>query len=163
MVTLPKPEGITLRASTFERMNMIVVSLFGKIYNVETKTSKDGKPFVSATIRDSVRNAQGEWESRFIRLTAYGVMADRLNECPRGTVACVEGVMEPSIYVDKGGTPRLSLDVRVDRIRKAPSYPDSTDAADTSSGDNIHAGLDDPNEIAPPIASANPFARSGLA
>jgi single-stranded DNA-binding protein len=89
-------------------------------------------------------------------------LAEILAGCKNGVTAAVEGVLDPRAYISKDGLPKVSLDVRVDRIRKAKSAYPAEKAAENPA--EFHEGLEDelpqPPIEAPPIkAGANPFKR----
>jgi single-stranded DNA-binding protein len=87
----------------------------GKLFrDPERKTSKAGKPYAMATIKDGQGEAANWW-----RVFAFGdEAADELLGLRSGDAVAVSGSFKADIY-DKGGTSRISLSVVADRIISA--------------------------------------------
>ncbi len=104
----------------------------------EQRTSKAGRPFVTATIRVKDGDASQWW-----RVTAFSesVQAElmRLDE---GESVCIQGAFKAELYQPEGGEPKASLSIIADNVlalrqpkigsaayprkRKAPETPQDT-------------------------------------
>jgi single-stranded DNA-binding protein len=73
----------------------------------EQKTSKNGKPYVTATIR-----AKDGETSLWWRLTAFSETAQaELMRLGDGDALSVQGAMKAELYQPEGGEPRVSLSI----------------------------------------------------
>jgi single-stranded DNA-binding protein len=91
----------------------------------EQRTSKAGKPFVTATIRVKDGDA-----SQFWRITAFSESAQaELMRLGEGDALAVQGSFRAELYQPEGGEPKVSLSIIADRVlalrqppkeRKAP-------------------------------------------
>jgi single-stranded DNA-binding protein len=91
----------------------------------EQRTSKAGKPFVTATIRAKDGDA-----SQFWRITAFSESAQaELMRLGDGDAVSIQGVFKAELYQPEGSKPKISLSIIADRVlalrqppreRKAP-------------------------------------------
>jgi len=103
----------------------------------EQRTSKAGKPFVTATIRTKSATPSKDGEaSQWWKVAAFSesVQAEimRLSE---GDAVSVQGSFKAELYNPEGGEPRVSLSIVADKAlalrqppkeRKAPKEPEAT-------------------------------------
>jgi single-stranded DNA-binding protein len=103
----------------------------------EQKTSKAGKPFVTATIRAKDGEALQWWKVAAFSESAQAEIM-RLSE---GDVVSVQGSLKAELYTPEGGEPRVSLSIVADkalalrqpvRERKAPASGPGAAAFDDS-------------------------------
>ena len=72
----------------------------------------------SIAINRVVANAQGEKETDFINIVAWGKQAENVaNYLDKGRLVAVEGSIQTGSYTDKDGNKRTSFDVRADRVQ----------------------------------------------
>ena len=156
---------------------MIVASVVGRVYNIETQMSKSGHKYVTGGLRDSFKNKDGEWESRFIRLTAFSGTGEILSTITPNDVVTVDGVLEIRTYVNNQSETKVSLEMVADRIRKSPfpkaddgDVPDQFGSRVKASGtetvenasikESVEDPFSDPEPVAPraaPRKGRNPF------
>jgi single-stranded DNA-binding protein len=96
----------------------------------EQKTSKAGKPFVTATIRAKDGEASQWW-----KVAAFSESAQaELLRLADGDSLSVQGAMKSELYTPDGGETKLSLNIVADRVlalrqppkeRKAPKERDA--------------------------------------
>jgi len=78
----------------------------------ERRTSKNGKAFVTASLR--CKDGDG---SAFWRVTGFSESAcDELLRLKAGDAVSVQGQMKAELYQPEGGEPRLSLSVIADHV-----------------------------------------------
>jgi single-stranded DNA-binding protein len=92
---------------------MTAALVTGAIFKApESRTSKSGKPFVTATIR--AKDGEG---FQFVRLVAFSetVQAEllRLHE---GESLTIQGSLKAELYRPEGGEPKLSLSMVADHV-----------------------------------------------
>jgi hypothetical protein len=98
----------------------------GALYRApEQRTSKAGKPFVTATIRAKDGEASQWW-----KVVAFSESAQAELMCLGDDDACtVQGAFKAELYQPEGGEPKVSLSIIADRVvalrqppkeRKAP-------------------------------------------
>jgi single-stranded DNA-binding protein len=92
---------------------MIAALVTGALFKAtESRTSKSGKPFVTATIR-----AKGGEGFQFIRLVAFSETAQtELLRLREGDSLSVQGALKAEIYKPEGGEPKISLSMIADQI-----------------------------------------------
>ena len=88
---------------------MIEALIAGKLHQrAEERTSKGGKPFVTA----KVRAAAGEAESLFVNVVAFSESAcAALLALEAGDSLALAGTLKPSAWIDREGNARPSLDL----------------------------------------------------
>ena len=88
---------------------MIEALIAGKLHQrAEERTSKGGKPFVTA----KVRAAAGEAESLFVNVVAFSESAcAALLALEAGDSLALAGTLKPSAWIDRDGNARPSLDL----------------------------------------------------
>ncbi len=89
----------------------------GRLINVKTETAKTGKEYVTASLMDSVKGRDGTYTNRFMRLMAFGQIAEYLKTLAEGTALIVEGSLEATAYM-KDDKPVPSLSMVVDHARR---------------------------------------------
>jgi single-stranded DNA-binding protein len=99
----------------------------------EQKTSKAGKPFVTATIRAKDGEALQWW-----RVTVFSETAQaEIMRLAEGDSLAVQGSFKAELYQPEGGEPKVSLSIIADRVlalrqppkeRKAPASGPQRDA-----------------------------------
>jgi single-stranded DNA-binding protein len=92
---------------------MIAVLVTGALFKApEGRTSKSGKPFVTATIRAKDGDAM-----TFIRIVAFSETAQtELLRLREGDSLSVQGAFKAELYKPEGGEPKLSLTVFADHV-----------------------------------------------
>jgi single-stranded DNA-binding protein len=78
----------------------------------EQRTSKAGKPFVTATIRAKEGEASQWWKVVTFSETSQAELM-RLGD---GDAVCVQGAFKAELYQPEGGEPRISLSIVADRV-----------------------------------------------
>jgi hypothetical protein len=63
----------------------IYLTVQGRVYNVKTSQAQNGTEYVNVGISDSVRNPQGEYQTRWLNVTAWGRDAENLKTMEPGT------------------------------------------------------------------------------
>lgn len=88
---------------------MIEALITGKLHQrAEERTSKGGKPFVTA----KVRAAAGEAESLFVNVVAFSESAGAaLLALDAGDSLALAGTLKPGAWIDREGNARPSLDL----------------------------------------------------
>ena len=88
---------------------MIEALITGKLHQrAEERTSKSGKPFVTA----KVRTAAGEAESLFVNVVAFSESAaSALLALEAGDSLALAGTLKPGAWIDREGNARPSLDL----------------------------------------------------
>jgi single-stranded DNA-binding protein len=78
----------------------------------EQRTSKAGKPFVTATIRAKDSEASQWW-----RVTAFSesAQAELMRLCD-GDACSIQGAFKAELYKPEGGEPKVSLSIIADRV-----------------------------------------------
>jgi single-stranded DNA-binding protein len=91
----------------------------------EKRTSKAGKPFVTATIRAKDGDASQWW-----RVTAFseGVQTE-LMRLADGDAVSVQGSFKAELYQPDGGEPKVSLSIIADRVLALRQPPKERKAA----------------------------------
>jgi single-stranded DNA-binding protein len=100
----------------------------------EQRTSKAGKPFVTATIRAKDGEASQWW-----RLTAFSETAQaELMRLDEGDACSVQGSVKVELYQPEGGEPKVSLSIIADRVLALRQPPKERKAK--TSGDAPRGG-----------------------
>lgn len=88
---------------------MIEAIVTGKLHQrAEERTSKGGKPFVTA----KVRTAAGEADSLFVNVVAFSESAaSALLALEAGDSLALAGTLKPGAWIDREGNARPSLDL----------------------------------------------------
>lgn len=88
---------------------MIEALVTGKLHQrAEERTSKGGKPFVTA----KVRTAAGEADSLFVNVVAFSESAGAaLLALEAGDSLALAGTLKPGAWIDRDGNARPSLDL----------------------------------------------------
>lgn len=88
---------------------MIEALVTGKLHQrAEERTSKGGKPFVTA----KVRTAAGEADSLFVNVVAFSESAGAaLLALDAGDSLALAGTLKPGAWIDRDGNARPSLDL----------------------------------------------------
>ena len=86
--------------------------------NPEPRTGPSGKPYTRAAIL----HRDGE-TSAFVRVVAFGSLADELAALRRGDVLTVVGRAKLNAYLSKQGEPAAGLEVVVDRLLSLAAPP----------------------------------------
>jgi single-stranded DNA-binding protein len=105
---------------------VILALVTGALFRApEQRTSKAGKPFVTATIRAKDGEASQWW-----RVTAFSETAQAdLMRLEEGDSVSVQGAFKDELYQPEGSEPKVSLSIIADRVlalrqppkeRKAP-------------------------------------------
>ena len=83
--------------------------ILGKLHaRAEQRTSKTGRPFVTA----KARTAAGEGESLFVNVIAFSESAcAALLALDAGDAVALAGTLKPGAWTDREGTARASLDI----------------------------------------------------
>lgn len=83
--------------------------ILGKLHQpAEQRTSKAGRPFVTATVRAAV----GEAEGVFVKVLAFSESAGAaLLALHAGDALAVAGTLKPAAWIDREGNARPSLDL----------------------------------------------------
>jgi single-stranded DNA-binding protein len=97
----------------------------------EQRTSKTGKPYVTATLKVKDGEASQWW-----RVTAFSESAQaEIMRLAEGDSLAVQGSFKAEIYTPDGGETKLSLSIIADRVlalrqapkeRKAPKEPEAS-------------------------------------
>ena len=92
---------------------MIAALVTGAIFKApESRTSKGGKPFVTATLR--AKDGEG---FQFIRLVAFNEAAcAEILRLKEGDSVAIQGPLKAEIYKPEGGEPKLSLSIIADQV-----------------------------------------------
>jgi single-stranded DNA-binding protein len=92
---------------------MITALVTGALFKApESRTSKSGKPFVTATIRAKDGDAM-----TFIRIVAfYETVQAELLRLREGDSLSVQGAFKAELYKPEGGEPKLSLSMVADHV-----------------------------------------------
>lgn len=88
---------------------MIDALIAGKLHGAPTeKTSKAGKPFVTA----KVRAAAGDGEALFVNVIAFDTtVCTALLGLGDGDAVSLSGALSPKAWIDREGNPRPALDL----------------------------------------------------
>ena len=102
----------------------------------ETTTSSNGKMICkfSLAIRRDFKNAEGEYESDYFNITAFGKLGENCNKfLKKGSKCCVVGRLQNRSYDAQDGTKRYVTDIIASEVEflSTPTAPQSksTDAA----------------------------------
>ncbi len=98
----------------------ILALVSGQIFKApESRTSKNGKAFVSGTLR-----FKDDESSQFVRFVAFSesVQAE-LMRLVDGDSLSVQGAMKAVMYQPEGGEPRVSLSIIADQVLSLRSPP----------------------------------------
>jgi single-stranded DNA-binding protein len=135
------------------------VLISGVLYRQpEQRTSKAGKPFVTATIR--AKDGDG---AQFWRVTAFlETVCGELLHLSDGDSLSVQGTMKAELYQPDGGEPRISLSVIADAVlalrqppRERKAEPKPTTSRRRDNADSMsHSGSGETN---PELNDAIPF------
>jgi single-stranded DNA-binding protein len=80
----------------------------------EQRTSRAGRPFITATIKSSSKDGA---EVQWWRVTAFSDSAQaELMRLGEGDVVSVQGPMKAELYTPEGGEPRVSLSIVADHV-----------------------------------------------
>jgi hypothetical protein len=92
---------------------MIAALVTGSLFRApEQRTSKAGRPFVTATIKAKDGDALQFW-----RLTVFSQSAqDELMRLGEGDALSAQGAMKAELYRPEGGEPKLSLSMVADHV-----------------------------------------------
>jgi single-stranded DNA-binding protein len=92
----------------------------------EQRTSKSGKPFVTATIRAKDGEASQWW-----RITAFSETAQaELMRLVDGDACSVQGAFKAELYQPEGGEAKVSLSIIADRVLALRQPPKERKAAE---------------------------------
>jgi single-stranded DNA-binding protein len=95
---------------------IVIGSLFKQ---PESRTSKDGKVFATATIKVRDGNAM-----QFVRLVAFSETAQaELLRLKDGDSVSAQGVLKAEIYTPTGGEPRVSLSLVAEQVLALRQHP----------------------------------------
>lgn len=88
---------------------MIEALITGKLHQrAEERTSKGGRPFVTAKVRAAVSEAEGV----FVNVVAFSESAGAaLLALEAGDSLALAGTLKPGAWIDREGNPRPSLDL----------------------------------------------------
>lgn len=90
------------------------------VRNNEIKTTANGKSILKNTlaVKKTFKNADGEYDTNFINITAFGPKADFLNKyTSKGSLVAVSGEISTGIYEKEDGTLVHTTDVIIEKIR----------------------------------------------
>jgi single-stranded DNA-binding protein len=115
----------------------------------EQRTSKTGKPFVTATIRAKDGEASQWW-----RVTAFSETAQaELMRLTDGDNVSIQGAFKAELYQPEGGEPKVSLSIIADRVLALRQPPMERKPKDTRPRQERLAGSwspgDGPNDPIP--------------
>jgi single-stranded DNA-binding protein len=127
-------------------MTAIAALVTGALFRApESRTSKSGKPFVTATIR-----AKDDDAMLFMRLVAFNEAARaELLRLKEGDSVAIQGPLQAELYRPEGGEPKLSLSMIANHVLALRQPPRESKAAG----------------LPPPAAGPNddiPFGEGGL-
>jgi single-stranded DNA-binding protein len=127
----------------------ITASMDGRLYSMEKKTSKGGREYVTAVLRDSVKDQEGNWTSRFVNIVAFGSDAEYIASQPEGTSLIVDGPFSMEVRKDKDGnfSPRGKIVVSMVRRPETSRVKDGVEPNEVVE--------DSPVAVA--VESENPF------
>lgn len=98
------------------------VTASGRLCNVKKQTAQgSGKEFVTASILDSVKNKEGEYESRFTNIVAFNNNAEYIARLDDKTAVNVFGDLTVRAYNDADGTPKANASIQVITVEKCPT------------------------------------------
>jgi hypothetical protein len=113
---------------------MISALITGALFrSAESRTSKSGKQFVTATVR--IKDGDG---SQFVRLVAFSESAQaELLRLQDGDCFSAQGQFKAEIYAKDGGEPKVSLSIVADQILalRQPAKQSNAKAPELSSND----------------------------
>ena len=134
---------------------MILASVVGKVYNVEILTSKAGNKYARGSLRDVVKNKDGEFEGRFIKLTVFGNDVDTLQALTTNDTIVADGILDVRTYEDKNNATKVSIEMTVKTIRRVYASKGGND-----NPENVEPNETDEEETREPVRSA-PSRKSG--
>jgi len=106
----------------------------------ETKTSENGKSYLNFTIAvpRSYKNADGEYETDFLDVVAFGQIADATAEyCQKGDMVGVKGRIETSVYENESGEKRKSTQLIADKVSFLSASKEKDDDIEKESDDDL--------------------------
>ena len=106
----------------------------------EVKTSENGKSYANFTVAvpRSYKNADGEYETDFLDVVAFGQIAESTAEyCNKGDVIGVKGRIETSTYENEAGEKKKSTQVIAERISFLSSSKEKSDEVEKESDDDL--------------------------
>ena len=112
--------------------------ILGKLHaRAEQRTSKTGRPFITA----KVRAAAGEAESVFVNVVAFSETAGAaLLALDTGDAVALAGTLKPGAWIDREGNARPSLDLVFAQVMTVYGLKKNRDAA-AQAGDRPQAGV----------------------
>ena len=109
------------------------MTIQGRVYGVQIAHTRNGTEYVTAGICDSLRNSQGEYQTRWINIAAWGRDAENLKKMDPGTAViaiCRVDAADPKSGI-AGDLHLVSLSQTQDakpkyrpRVEDAPDLPD---------------------------------------
>ena len=101
--------------------------ILGKLHaRAEQRTSKAGRPFVTA----KARTAAGEGESLFVNVIAFSESAcAALLALEAGDAVALAGTLKPGAWIDREGNARASLDIVAAQVLTVYGLKKKRDAA----------------------------------
>ena len=90
------------------------------VRNNEIKTTANGKSILKnvLAVKKTFKNADGEYDTNFINITAFGPKADFLNKyTSKGSLVAVSGEISTGSYEKEDGTLVHTTDVIIEKIR----------------------------------------------
>ena len=119
---------------------MIRCLLSGTLHaDPDSRTSKTGRPFVTARLRADAADGATVWVS----LIAFGDVGERLATLKSGAAISVSGRAKLNAWTGKSGEPAAGLDLVVDELITLRGKPRPRDAAHP--------------DRRPPVAAGAPF------
>ena len=97
------------------------------VANPEVKELDDKKVSnITIAIPRNYKNADGEYETDFIDVTLWNMVAENTVEyCKKGDIIGVKGHLQTDIYEDKNGNKRKSVNVIAEKITFLSSKKDN--------------------------------------
>lgn len=93
---------------------MNIINLTGNVgQDIEARQSNSGLSYVRFSIAIS-RKVKDETKTSWVRCVAFGDLAANLDGTAKGTRLMVEGRLDESVYTDKEGVERKSLELILD-------------------------------------------------
>jgi single-strand DNA-binding protein len=77
----------------------------------EVRYSKAGKAVANCRIATSYKPQQGEEQTTWHSIVAFGAMADQLQGCRKGDLVMVSGRLQERSWEDKAGNQRKSMEI----------------------------------------------------
>ncbi len=118
----------------------------------DSRTSKTGRPFVTARLRADAGDGATVWCS----LIAFGDVADRLASLKAGQALSVSGRAKLSSWLGKDGSPAAGLDLVVDELVTLKGRPKGSDQQPAQASARPYTQRR-PARQPPPVSHGTPF------